>query len=891
MSQPPQRIGSYPIEREVGRGGMGVVYLARDPRLERSVAIKVLPDELSADAERLARFEREARLLASVHHPNIAGIYGLEHDGDRRFLVLEYVEGETLAERLERGPMPLEETMDLCRQIAAALEAAHETGIIHRDLKPGNVKLTPAGEVKVLDFGLAKGGGSGTTSSATDLSQSPTLVPAATMEGVILGTAAYMSPEQARGRAVDKRTDIWAFGCVLFECLTGQQAFVGETVSDTIARILRGEPDWGALPPQTPERLRDLLRRCLEKDARRRLRDIGDARLELEELESKRVSSAPVGVAAAHGAGRSRYAREIAIAVFAAVASMFAMKLGSRLIHFGPPDPATLATRFEVLHPPGMDIPLDPACAALSPDGRKLALVASDSSGTTRLWVRSLESLTARPLPGTEDVQRGMFWSPDSRTLGFFTEGKLKKVAADGNSPPEDLCDVKRARGGSWGKDGTILFAPFSDGPIDRIAAAGGDPAPVTVVDSTHGESGERFPFMLPDGKHFLYSSLPAKNGKFDIRLGSLDSRSSETVLAAESGVVYASGWVLYTRGGRLVAQRFRGLRPRGEVVTIGDLAGESNLTGAPSVTASLHGSLAYFPVQFENTRLVWMDKMLHEISQVPLDPGPWQLGSLSPDDRQVVLQRPESMGQTDLWIADLERGVATRATYEVGNSVSPAWSPDGTRIAYLSENHGPQIIRVKAVSSNATESYLQNDHVFKFLNGWTKDGKYLVYGRQDPLTRWDIWLLPMQGDHTPVPYLVTPFNEGNPQPSPDGRWMAYASDETGQQEVYVQSFPQPGNKYQVTNHGAELSGWSEDGKSLIYRLRTNLQTVLSAPVLPGPTFRLGPPHPFGQAPEGLRGGLEAHHGGHLLVSLAVGKQPAPEVIVLQNWPAALAKR
>ena len=891
MSQPPQRIGSYPIEREVGRGGMGVVYLARDPRLERRVAIKVLPDDLSADAERLARFEREARLLASVHHPNVAGIFGLEHDGSKRFLVLEYVEGETLAERVERGPLNIDETIDVCRQIASALEAAHENGVVHRDLKPANVKVTPSGEVKVLDFGLAKGGASGSASSVTELSQSPTLVPAATMEGVILGTAAYMSPEQARGRAVDKRTDIWAFGCVLFECLTGKQAFAGDTVSDTIARILQSEPEWGALPPRTPERLRGLLRRCLEKDARRRLRDVGDAKIELEDLQAVGASSSSAGLAAARGPGVSRYGREIALAVFVAVVSVFATKIATRLIHLGPPDPSTLPSRFEIGAPLGVQLQPDAGAAALSPNGRILAIIAADSSGIPYLWVRPLEALAPKLLPGTEGVQNGFFWSPDSRALGFFTSTKLKKVAVDGSGPPDELCDVKRARGGSWGGDGTILFAPFSEGPLFRISASGGEPAQITAVDSTHGERGQRFPVLLQGGKRFLYTSLPAKNGKFDIRLGSLGSQKTETVLSAESGVAVAPGWLLFSRGGRLVAQRFRGSRVSGEPLAIGDLPSSSVMSGAPSVSLSLHGSVAYFPSHFENRRLAWCDLHLHEIGQVPLDPGPYQVGSLSPDDRQAAMQRFESANQTDLWTVDLERGVATRLTYETGNSTGPIWSPDGSRIAYMWENRGPQVVKIKPVASGPTETYLAADPAFKQINDWTRDGKYIVYGRQDPATRWDIWLMPMEGDHTPRPYLTTPFSEEGASVSPDGRWLAYMSDESGSPEVYVQSFPVPGNKYQVTNRGGVLSGWSSDGTQLVYRLRANLAEALGAEVLPGPTFRLGPPHSFAHAPEALRGAVEAHKGGHLLVTLATGKDPPPTIVVLQNWPAAMAKR
>ena len=610
---PGARLGPYEIVAPLGSGGMGEVYRARDPRLGRDVAIKALPAAFAADPERLARFEREAKLLAALSHPNVGAIYGLEEVAGQRYLVLEFVEGVTLATRLARGALPLEEALEVCRQIAAALEAAHERDIVHRDLKPGNVMLTPAGGVKVLDFGLAKGGAGAAPSSEPNLSATPPMTYSATGAGVILGTAAYMSPEQARGRAVDKRTDIWAFGCVLYECLAGRQAFVGETVSDLIARILEREPDLGALPGTTPQRLRELLRRCLEKDARRRLRDIGDARIEIEDVLAVRSS----GTARAAAAARSRSSLGLAlfgvgIAVVTAAITLLVPRLfGQR--------PAPRPTRFAVLAPPGVTLANDGAECAISPDGRSLACTVVDSAGTSLIYVRPLESLTARALPGTENGDQP-FWSPDSRSIGFFADGKLKKVPVDGGGP-EVLCAANNGRGGTWSPRGVIVFCPAGEGPLYRVSANGGDPQPVTTLDSTRHETAHRFPWFLPDGRHFVFSALPGRQGKNDLDVAVLDSPRRVHLLSTTGSAVYAPpGYLVYWRNASLAAQRFdpAGLRVSGEPVTLGDVPAASNYTGARVVTASKTGALAYVSGRFANTQMVWFDRAGRRLGSVP---------------------------------------------------------------------------------------------------------------------------------------------------------------------------------------------------------------------------------------------------------------------------------
>ncbi len=883
----PERIGPYPIEREIGRGGMGVVYLGRDTRLDRRVAIKVLPEAFAGDPERLARFEREARLVASLNHPNIAGIYGIEEDAGQRFLALEYVEGETLAERIARGPLTLDDTLDVCRQVAAALEAAHEGGVVHRDLKPGNIKITPAGEVKVLDFGLAKGGAGAGSESASDLSHSPTLTLAATGAGVILGTAAYMSPEQARGKAVDKRADIWAFGCLLYECLTGRQAFAGETVSDMIARILQGEPEWGALPARTPERVRGLLRRCFEKDARRRLRDIGDARMEIEDVLAVRASSSSIAAAGAAATGSRRlleWARLVVVALLAGAVAWFAPRA------FRGPARAE-PMRFTIPQPEGVFLSTDGASPVLSPDGRSLAFVAYDSTGESRIWLRNLESTVAKPIAGTNKTELSVFWSPDSRQIAFASQEKLKKIPVAGGDA-EIVCPIKSARGGSWNREGVILIAPVSNGCIYRVPAGGGEPQPVTALDSTRGETAHRFPQFLPDGRHFLFVALPARAGKFEIYLGSLDSPKRQLLLSAGSGVTWAPpGNLLFARDGKLIAQGFdaKAMRLRGEPKSLGDVVSSTSYSGGPIASASRTGSVAYATLQVTNQRMTWTDFTGREIAPIPLAPGPYSFGSLAPDDRRVALQRVESADASDIWIADLERGVATRFTDVPGANEAPNWSPDGARIAYVWSNNSPQVVKIKPLVGDTVASFLESDPLFKRLHGWTHDGNSIIYSRLDPATQWDLWVLPLDGDRKPRPYLKTRFSEtGSAEISPDGRWIAYQSDESGQNEVYVQSFPVPGGKYQVTTGGGIYGGWSPDGKLFFYGLSSDPIHGFVADVQSGSEFRLGPPRVGFTWPKDQRGLLLAHTSKRVLALLPAGKDPTPSItVVLDGLPGA----
>ncbi len=886
---PGSKLGIYEVVAPLGAGGMGEVYRARDTKLGRDVAIKALPPQFAQDPERLARFEREAKLLASLSHPHIAGIFGLEDIDNHRYLVLEFVEGETLAQRLDHGTLSIEEALQFARQIASALESAHEQGIAHRDLKPGNVMITLAGDVKVLDFGLAKGGMGSNSSSDVNLTHSPTLTHQHTGAGVILGTAAYMSPEQARGRTLDKRTDIWSFGCVLYECLTGRQAFAGETVSDLIARILEREPDWEALPSRTPQRILDLLRRCLEKDSKRRLRDIGDARIEIEDVMATKTSS-PEAVAAA-AAHRSRVKLRtilgaVALVVITAAATYFVVPRGSN-------ESAMRPTRFEIAEMPGFLMNIDGAHSAISPDGRMLAYTARDSTGTERLWLRPLESLVAREIPGTDGAAMP-FWSPDGRFIGYFNGGqKMSKVAVAGGAP-EAIADVKGPRGGTWNRDGVILYAPLSEGPISRISANGGEGTPITTLDSTG--TGHRYPVFLPDGEHFLCTAIPPRDGKYTILFGSMGGKGLTTVIDnAGSGALYADpGYLIYQRDGVVVAHPFDAKKGRviGEPVSLGDRPLGTGYSGAAGLSVALDGTLAFTTNTPFATHLVWADMNGKQTADVPMAPGKYVGVEVSPDGRQAVLESSPRIGISELWMADLERGVVTRLSYEPGENTGARWSPDGTRVAYAATTMGgfPKIVVVD-VAGGVTESYLTNDPVFKNVYSWTPDGRALIYGRQVPETRWDIWILPLDGDHTPRPYLVTPYFENNARVSPDGRWMQYASDESGRFEVYVQAFPNGGGKYQVTTRGGFSGGWSADARQLRFAYAGDNKTAYAADVLPGPQFRLGPARVRARFPDNFFDAGFPRAGDRMMLLVPARPLPPQSITIVQNWPALLVHK
>jgi len=786
---PGMKLGSYQIVAQIGVGGMGEVYEARDTELGRGVAIKVLPPAFVNDPERLSRFNREARMLAALNDPNIATIYKLEDSGGTHFLIMELVPGETLRQRMARkGPVPLQEALKIAVQIAQALEVAHEKGIIHRDLKPSNVKLTPDGKIKVLDFGLAKAF-AGETGS--DLSESPTVSAAATARGEFLGTAAYMSPEQARGKEMDKRTDIWSFGCLLYELLSGKQAFAGETVTDTIAKILQGEPDWTAFPANTPAQLCSLLRRCLQKDRTSRLRDVGDARIEIQE-----ALGAPRPSAAVIPPPRRAIFRWALIAGLACLVAAALAGIATWLLKPSPTSGSRMVARTVLNLPPGDQLAaLDYPAIAISPDGTQIAYVAMRGS-TRQIYVRALDSLEPRPLSGTEGANTP-FFSPDGQWLGFVTGGRLKKISL-GGGPAMILESVSNNRGASWSSKGMIAFTPTASSPLLQISDSGGGSQALTLLQK--GENSHRWPDFLPDGAAVLFTATGATPA---IAVQSLRSgERRDLVLGGTSPGYASSGHLLYVQGGKLMAVAFdaRRLQVTGTAVPVAEgVLQAGGLTNGSQYSISATGSLVYIPGGAADAeRLVWVTRSGIE-QPLAAPPHAYVYPRISHDGRRVAVSIAEQ--DIELWVYDLTRDTLSRLTFGGNVNFIPIWTMDGKRVAFYSNKEGPQdIFWELADGSGGLERLTSGDNP-QLPGSFSPDGKLLAYFELSPTTGYDIWILRLS-DHKVQPFLRSQFNEAAPAFSPDGRWLAYVSDESGRYEVYVQSYPGSGGKYQVSTEG-----------------------------------------------------------------------------------------
>jgi len=842
------RLGNYEIVSPLGAGGMGEVYRAHDPRLNREVAIKVLPDMFAADPERLARFQREAQMLAALNHPNIAGIHGLEESSGIRFLVLELVPGETLAELLAaRGPLAVSEALDIARQLAEGLEAAHEKGIIHRDLKPANIKLTPEGKIKVLDFGLAKA--FATDASGSDMVNSPTLSMAATRAGVLLGTAAYMSPEQARGKALDRRTDVWAFGCVIFELLTGKKTFDGETVSDAVAVILTRDPDWSHLSPVVPHRLRELLRRCLTKDPSHRMRDMGDARIEIEEILAGSASGMhpAVSTGASPAAPQTFWARPVALS--RAVAMTMAVSLVAALLvwlSLRQSPAAVPLIRSTISTPPKELISAkSQPVVAISPDGQRIAFVAA-SLGVSQLFLRALDQEEATPVPGSREA-RGPFFSPDGQWVAFAAEGKLKKVSVRGGNPIA-LCDVVSddMRGASWGEDGWIYLTPSFTGGVARIMENGGKLEAVTSLDAKAGERTHRWPEILPGAKALVFTngSLKAPDYYFDAQISVKSLVTGETKMLAAGGTnphYLPSGHLLYSTASGLIAVPFdaRKLEVTGAPTTLPEQVFGSVDTGAMHYAVSRNGDLVYMEGERPDAEraLVWVDltgktEVLRAPKKTYFEPA------LSPEGKRVAISITGPRND-DIWVLDIERNALTRLTFGPGSASGPLWTLDGKRIAYSAERNGQMGIFWKPADGSGVEEHLITAATNAIPSSFTADGKTLLYFITDPARSGDILAFSPEGERKPKPILVTSFDEYNADISPDGRWMAYVSNESGSEEVYVQAFPGPGGKWQISTGGGADPHWSSDGRALFFRWNSG---VASVQVNLSPTFSASVP-------------------------------------------------
>ena len=890
------RLGVYEVVAPLGAGGMGEVYRARDTKLGREVALKILPGSFANDAERMARFEREAKLLASLNHTNIAAIYGFEDSSGVHALVMELVEGQTLGERIAKGPIPIDETLPVAKQIAEGLEYAHERGIVHRDLKPANVKITPDGVVKILDFGLAKAL-SGETAAA-DPSSSPTLSHMATQAGIILGTAAYMAPEQAKGKPVDRRADIWAFGCVLYEMLAGKKPFEGETVTDILAAVVRAEPDWSLLPASIPLPIRKLLLRCLNKDPKQRLRDIGEARIGIEGvLSGAAQDSASVPATAVAEASKLHGLRWLPWALVGALA-VLAIVLG--WLSFGRKIESRPVLRFAVNPPQNAEF--GPS-VALSPDGTRLVFAAT-ANGKDMLWLRPLNSVQAQPISGTENGAFP-FWSPDGKSIGFFADNELKRVDL-GTGSVVTICQVAgESRGASWGSDGTILFAPGVASPLMKVSATGGTPSPATVLDPSHRGTSNRWPFFLPDGRHFLFQDEHVGTAESAVAVGSLDSSKPYQILPvhSDSSVIYAAGFLLYSWNGSLVAQAFDPdrLKVTGNPVPIASHVSPVGIvgpTGYLDVSASANGILAYrnsVPLESQLTIVDRDGKTLGTIGPTRSYSSP----SLSPDGKKIVvgIPDPQNPAANSLWIVDVASGAFTRLTFDNHDNIIPIWSPHGRWIYFSSNSAGPYNLYRKRSDGSGPRQLLRRSADIESPTDVSLDGRYLLFADLSPVTSYDLWYLPLQPLGKAVPYLRTPAVEGTGRFSPDGRWVAYAYSQSGamtDEELFVSPFPATGSKWQVSSNGGTWPVWSASGHQLYF---VSGDKLMEAKVLPGSAFQFQPPQPLfsyrpADNPQETSRDYSVFPGGQkFLLNQLVDTAGNLPITVVANWTVALKGR
>jgi serine/threonine protein kinase/Tol biopolymer transport system component len=834
------KLGRYEIRSQLGAGGMGEVYLARDPKINRDVAIKVLPAAFSSDSERLGRFEQEVQATGKLNHPNILAVHDVEtHDG-APYVVYELLEGETLRESVSGGALAARKAVDYALQIAHGLAAAHEKRIIHRDLKPENIFITHDGRVKILDFGLAKL----TEPLQNAEAQTDVLTRRVkTDPGAVMGTVGYMSPEQVRGKSVDHRSDIFSLGAVLYEMLSGKRAFHGESVIETLNAILKEDPpELSESNSQINSALEKVVMHCLEKRPEQRFQSAGDVAFALDSLSgvsSSRTVSTALPLAAERPRNRERLAWiGMGVCLLGLLASLpFTVSYFRRApvdervfkLSVLPPEKATL---FQTVAP-----------ISLSPDGRRLAIVAA-VEGQNLLWVRALDSTETKALSGTEGATNP-FWSPDSRFIGFFAGGKLKKIDASGG-PPQSLSDVAaETRGATWNRDGVIVFSPgdFFE-PLYRISAAGGEPTPVTVIDQSRFETSHRWPHFLPDGRHFLYwvrSSSQAESG--GIFVGSLDSKETKRLLPTNLNAAYAPpGFLLFLRNETLMAQRFDAdeLQLAGEPFPVAEHVAFNLGLGRGAFSVSENGVLAYRTGSGVSFQLLWFDRGGKQIGSVGAV-GQYFTLWLSPDERRVAVDRNDPQtGTNDIWLFDLLRGIPSRFTSDPASDSNPLWSPDGSRIVFTSSREGGLNLYQKITSGVGNEEVLLKSSKVKTADDWSSDGQFIVYQTLDPKTKWDLWVLPLSGDRQPFPFAETEFNELQAQFSPDGKWIVYTSDESGAWEVYIQTFPASSGKWRVSTSGGCQPKWRRDGKELFYIAAD--RKLMAVDVKLGETFEAGVP-------------------------------------------------
>jgi serine/threonine protein kinase/Tol biopolymer transport system component len=899
------RFGPYEILGPLGAGGMGQVYRARDTRLDRIVALKIISPDVAHHALRQQRFRREAIAISSLSHPHICALYDVGEQDGVAFLVMEHLEGTTVAARLLRGPLPLDEALHHATEVAGALDHAHRQGVVHRDLKPSNVMLTAAG-AKLLDFGLAKLRQAGADAGLLPGTES---IPgaAATAEGTILGTVQYMAPEQLEGKEADARTDVFAFGTLVYEMVTGQKAFTGTSQASLIAAILRADaPRISALKPLAPPALDHIVARCLAKDPDERWQTARDLMLELREIEHRGSSDAArAGVKAAEhtvaggshpqSGERPRLSRERVAWAVSVAATLLAVTMGT--LYWRSPgtttvtrsdSPVSAAVRSEIPAPDGTNV----GSTSLSPDGRRLVFVGRRGL-VSRLWVRPLDSVTASPLAGTDGADYP-FWSPDGQSLAFFADGKLKRIEVSGG-PVQTLADAPNTRGGAWSSTGTIVFSPNSQ-TLHRVSATGGPSEEVTALDTSRGEISHRWPCFLPDGQHFLYlaqSSVAENRGIF---VGSLDRSTKKFVVRTEDSGAYVSpGYLLFLRETTLVAQRFRTdrLEVEGSPVPLAEPVGVNGLERAQFDVST--GALVYRRGAFlGSSEVAWVDRTGRRIGTIG-SAADFRAVRISPGGHHIAIAiEDQRVGTPDIWVHDVSRNLSTRFTFDLATDRDPVWSPDGGRLAVRSNRNDRSTIYVRAINGVGGEKLLLESSHNASIHDWSRDGGSALFTQSDPAgqTDRDIWILPLQAERAPYPFIRASFNQDYPRFSPSGRLVSYQTDDSGRNKVYVVPFPDTGDKWEISPAGGVQPIWRADGRELFYVAPDN--TIMAVDVREGPaTIEFGTPRPLFQAAIAVLPARQpswtwdvAADGQQFLLILAKD-DPAPLTLVT-NWRADL---
>jgi eukaryotic-like serine/threonine-protein kinase len=878
------RLGPYELVEPVGAGGMGEVYRAKDTRLERTVAVKVLPAHLSSSVESRQRFEREAKTISQLSHPHICALYDVGNQDGVEFLVMEFLEGETLSDRLLKGPLPFESVLRYGIEMADALDKAHRQGIVHRDLKPGNVMLTKSG-VKLLDFGLAKAVAPVGKTSGAALTALPTQAGSnLTQEGTILGTFQYMAPEQLEGKEADSRTDIFAFGCVIYEMATGQKAFSGKSQASLISSIMGSEPPpVSTVAPMTPPAFDRVVRTCLAKDADDRWQTAHDVMLELKWVaEGGSAAGLPAPVVA-----KRKNRERLAWGTAALLGLVAAVAVGG-YVRRAPRTSATV--RASILPPPStLFNPID-GPVAMSPDGRRLAFAAVDPDGAGWLWVQPLDSLQAQKLDGTRDPY-DPFWSPDGRFVGYGAPGGLFKFEVPAG-PSQKIADMADGRGCTWNRDNVILFEKTGASPIFRVSASGGPVEQVTKLDGTRGEVAHWRPQFLPDGDHFLYLARCEPLQNSGIFVGSLRSRQTKRVADLDVPAYFAQpGYLLFVRDKVLMAQPFdpKALSVTGEPVVVGRDVQYVSTWGSAAFSTSDTGVLAYQGASPAPRQLVWLDRSGTKIGNFA-DEAEWaEDPRLSPDESQAAVKRVDPTTRSaDIWILDVRRGIPSRFTFDAARESDPVWSADGRRLFYSSNKAGIGDLYEKDVSGTGSERLLVKSDRWKEPLDASPDGRWLAFRVADPVHAIDVWLLSLAGDGKATPLLSTPFTENSLRFSPDGRWIAYESNETGRREVFVQPFPATGQKWQVSTNGGGSPRWMKGGRELMYFEVPEMRKVVE--ISTQPTFQTSAPKDLFVTPR-AQGSAVTNDGQRFLFNMpAAESAPNPMTLVL-NWTAGLRRR